>query len=295
MDVHHQWTKVLQLLSLWYDPNAAQSFLTSVLVWLQLFQQLSVYRSLQQQTDWLKERISLLLGGVQVKHLERFGPAQPIIEHCSNLSMFHKTLLTQQLYLHPRSLQGLSVLLDKYDVTLPLEDSNTIFCLLTWSWDQCFLSITAAILIQVCMIWDISLSPPVLALPNFSCSSRGTRRKPGAAHNAKACESGKTGSTLVSMPPPYFCVHTGTLWCNVVVVVQWLINLSLFTGLFLDTVLILSLVYQHGGAARFERNHHVLLLSVMALEHFLSLYQSKISQTAWGETNDLCPTPVKPF
>eukprot|EP00066_Takifugu_rubripes_P014195 XP_011603461.1 PREDICTED: T-cell activation inhibitor, mitochondrial isoform X2 [Takifugu rubripes] len=88
MDVHHQWTK--------------------------LFQQLSVYRSLQQQTDWLKERISLLLGGVQVKHLERFGPVQPIIEHCSNLSMFHKTLMTHQLYLHPRSLQGLSVLLDNH-------------------------------------------------------------------------------------------------------------------------------------------------------------------------------------
>lgn len=55
------------------------------------------------------------------------------------------------------------------------------------------------------------------------------------------------------------------------VVVQWLINLSLFTGLFLDTVLILLLVYQPGGAARFEWNHHVLLLSIMALEHFLSL------------------------
>lgn len=204
MDVHHQWTKVLQLLSLWYDPNAAQSSLTSVLMWLQLFQQLPVYRSLQQQTDWLKERISLLLGGVQVKHLERFGPVQPIIEHCSNLSMFHKTLLTHQLYLHPRSLQGLSVLLDKYDGTLPLEDSNTVFCLLTWSWDQCFLSITAAILTQVCMRWDISLSPPVLALPNFSCSSRGMRRRPGAAHNAKACESGKAGSTLVSMTPTLF-------------------------------------------------------------------------------------------
>lgn len=86
------------------------------LLWLQLFQQLSVYRSLQQQTDWLKQRISLLLGGLQVIHLERFGPVQPIIEHCSNLSMFHKTLMSHQVYLHPRSLQGLTVLLDKYAV-----------------------------------------------------------------------------------------------------------------------------------------------------------------------------------
>lgn len=71
-------------------------------------------------------------------------------------------------------------------------------------------------------------------------------------------------------------MHTGTLWCNVVVV-QWLIILSLFTGLSPDTVWILLLVYQPGG---FERNHHELLLSVMALEHFLSLYQSEISHTA---------------
>lgn len=106
----------------WSDP---------VLVWLQLFQQLSIYRRLQQQTDWLKERVSLLLGGVQVKHLDRFGPVQPIIEHCSNLSTFHKTLMTHQLYLHPRSLQGLTVLLDKYVATSPLKDSNTTFCLLT--------------------------------------------------------------------------------------------------------------------------------------------------------------------
>lgn len=130
MDVHHQWTKVLQLLFLWCDANAARCLLTSPLVWLQLFQQLSVYRSLQQQTDWLKERISLLLGGVQVIYLERFGPVQPIIEHCSDLSQFHKTLMTHPLYLHPRSLQGLTVLLDKYVVTSPLKDSNAIFCFL---------------------------------------------------------------------------------------------------------------------------------------------------------------------
>lgn len=80
-------------------------------------------------------------------------------------------------------------------------------------------------------------------------------------------------------PPPYFCMLKGTLGCCVVVV-QWLINLSLFTGLSPDTVLIPLLVYQPGRAARFEWPHHVLLLSVMALEHFLSLYQSKISQMA---------------
>ncbi|XP_058503964.1 T-cell activation inhibitor, mitochondrial [Solea solea] len=86
MDVHHQWTKLLQ--------------------------QLPSYRSLQQQTDWLKERISFLLGGVQVVHLERLGPVQPITEHYSTLSTFHKTLMSQNLRLHPRSLQGLTMSLE---------------------------------------------------------------------------------------------------------------------------------------------------------------------------------------
>lgn len=86
MDVHHQWTK--------------------------LFQQLPSYRSLQQQTEWLKERISLLLGGAQVVHMERLGPVQPIAEHYSTLSTFHKCLMSRRLRLHPRSLQGLTMLLE---------------------------------------------------------------------------------------------------------------------------------------------------------------------------------------
>ncbi|XP_035528406.1 T-cell activation inhibitor, mitochondrial isoform X1 [Morone saxatilis] len=86
MDVHHQWTK--------------------------LFDQLSSYRSLLQQTEWLKERISLLLGGTQVIHMERLGPVQPIAEHYSTLSTFHKSLVSRRLRLHPRSLQGLTMLLE---------------------------------------------------------------------------------------------------------------------------------------------------------------------------------------
>ncbi|TMS10890.1 T-cell activation inhibitor, mitochondrial [Larimichthys crocea] len=92
MDVHHQWTK--------------------------LFEQVSSYRSLQQQTDWLKERISLLLGGAQVIHVERLGPVQPITEHYSTLNTFHKSLMSRCLRLHPRSLQGLTMLLEN-DRTSP--------------------------------------------------------------------------------------------------------------------------------------------------------------------------------
>ncbi|XP_042346796.1 T-cell activation inhibitor, mitochondrial isoform X3 [Plectropomus leopardus] len=86
MDVHHQWTK--------------------------MFDQLPSYHSLQQQTDWLKERISFLLGGTQVVHVDRLGPVQPIIEHYSTLSTFHKSLMSRHLRLHPRSLQGLTMLLE---------------------------------------------------------------------------------------------------------------------------------------------------------------------------------------
>uniref|UniRef100_A0A8C7YF75 T cell activation inhibitor, mitochondrial n=1 Tax=Oryzias sinensis TaxID=183150 RepID=A0A8C7YF75_9TELE len=86
MDVHHQWIKV--------------------------FVQLPSLRGLQHQTDCLKERISFLLGGAQVVHMERLGPVRPIAEHYRVLSTFHKKLLSQRLHLHPRSLHGLTMVLE---------------------------------------------------------------------------------------------------------------------------------------------------------------------------------------
>uniref|UniRef100_A0A673HIJ5 T-cell activation inhibitor, mitochondrial-like n=1 Tax=Sinocyclocheilus rhinocerous TaxID=307959 RepID=A0A673HIJ5_9TELE len=94
MDVHHQWTK--------------------------LFERLPSYRSMFQQSDWLKERISHLLGGIQVIHIERMGPALPLEEHYSTLNTFHKRLLPQRLSLHPRSMQGL---------TMSLENDRSTPCL----------------------------------------------------------------------------------------------------------------------------------------------------------------------
>ncbi|XP_037532402.1 T-cell activation inhibitor, mitochondrial [Nematolebias whitei] len=93
MDVHHQWAK--------------------------LFEQLPGYHSLQQQTNWLKERISHLLGGTQVVHMERLGLVQPIAEHYSTLNTFHKNLMSQRLCLHPRSLSGLTMVLEK-DCSTPI-------------------------------------------------------------------------------------------------------------------------------------------------------------------------------
>ncbi|KAJ8354200.1 hypothetical protein SKAU_G00217670 [Synaphobranchus kaupii] len=86
MDVHHQWTK--------------------------LFERLPSYRALLQQTEWLKERISLLLGGIQVIHIERRGPLLTLEEHYSSLNAFHKRLLPRRPALHPRSLQDLAMTLE---------------------------------------------------------------------------------------------------------------------------------------------------------------------------------------
>ncbi|XP_072317788.1 T-cell activation inhibitor, mitochondrial [Eucyclogobius newberryi] len=83
MDVHHQWLKLMA--------------------------RVPSLRGLQQQSQWLKERISLLLGGAVVLLADRTGSEQPIAEHYSNLSTFHKTLLSTSLRVHPRSLEGLSM------------------------------------------------------------------------------------------------------------------------------------------------------------------------------------------
>ena len=119
MDVHNQWTKVMQLQSFCCHMLPVCSSLSpDPCLYRQMFQQLPSYRSLQQQTDWLKERISLLLGGAQVVNVERLGPVQPIAEHYSILSTFHKSVMSRHLRLHPRSLQGLTMLLAKLEVML---------------------------------------------------------------------------------------------------------------------------------------------------------------------------------
>ncbi|KAL2083883.1 hypothetical protein ACEWY4_019401 [Coilia grayii] len=92
--------------------------------WAKLFERLPSYRSLFQQTEWLKERISLLLGGVQVIHVERLGPVLPLEDHYSALSHFHKRLLPHRLALHPRSLQGLSMTLESGRSSISLHETG---------------------------------------------------------------------------------------------------------------------------------------------------------------------------
>ncbi|KAG7268704.1 hypothetical protein CRUP_021387 [Coryphaenoides rupestris] len=82
--------------------------------WVKLMERLPGYHSLQQQCDWLQERVSVLLGGARIVHVERVGPVQPIDTHYHTLSAFHKRLVSHRrpLRLHPRSLQGLSMTLE---------------------------------------------------------------------------------------------------------------------------------------------------------------------------------------
>lgn len=132
MDVHHQWTKVganlfaidviwISLAFLIYPPP----------VLIQLFEQVYGFSSLLQQTEWMKERIRFMLGGAEVILSERFGSAQGITEHYTALSIFHQNILSQCLRLHPRSLQGLSLLLEKYAVKLQFLNAR-LFVVLFW-------------------------------------------------------------------------------------------------------------------------------------------------------------------
>ncbi|XP_055083957.1 T-cell activation inhibitor, mitochondrial [Periophthalmus magnuspinnatus] len=86
MDVHHQWLKLME--------------------------RVPRLRGLQQQSQWLKERISLLLGGAVVLLPDRMGSEQPIAEHYSSLNAFHKRLLSDCMRVHPRSLEGLGLVID---------------------------------------------------------------------------------------------------------------------------------------------------------------------------------------
>uniref|UniRef100_A0A7N4NU20 T cell activation inhibitor, mitochondrial n=2 Tax=Sarcophilus harrisii TaxID=9305 RepID=A0A7N4NU20_SARHA len=86
MDVHHHWTK--------------------------LFERLPSYFALQRKLVLLEDRISYLLGGIQVVYLEELQPALTIEEYYALLDGFCSRLLKSRLAFHPRSLRGLQMILD---------------------------------------------------------------------------------------------------------------------------------------------------------------------------------------
>ncbi|XP_020849000.1 T-cell activation inhibitor, mitochondrial isoform X2 [Phascolarctos cinereus] len=92
MDVHHQWTK--------------------------LFERLPSYFALQRKLVLLEDRISYLLGGIQVVYVEELQPALTLEEYYSLLDSFYNRLLKSRLPFHPRSLRGLQMVLDRYSPSL---------------------------------------------------------------------------------------------------------------------------------------------------------------------------------
>ncbi|XP_053121703.1 T-cell activation inhibitor, mitochondrial [Hemicordylus capensis] len=94
MDVHHHWTKI--------------------------FERLPSYSALQRKVLLLEDRISHLLGGIQVTYIEELQPMLTVEEYYSTLDSFHNRVRNSRLPFHPRSLCGLQMILesDRYAPSL---------------------------------------------------------------------------------------------------------------------------------------------------------------------------------
>uniref|UniRef100_A0A8C3CNP2 T cell activation inhibitor, mitochondrial n=1 Tax=Cairina moschata TaxID=8855 RepID=A0A8C3CNP2_CAIMO len=94
MDVHHHWTKIFERL-----PN---------------------YYKLQKRLLFLEDRISQLLGGIQVIYIEELQPLLTLEEYYETLDSFCNKLLDSRLRFHPHSLRGLQMILesDRYTPSL---------------------------------------------------------------------------------------------------------------------------------------------------------------------------------
>ncbi|KAM6160663.1 T-cell activation inhibitor, mitochondrial [Erethizon dorsatum] len=94
MDVHHHWTK--------------------------LFERLPSYFDLQRKLTLLEDRISGLLGGIQVVYVEELQPALTLEEYYRLLDVFCGRLLKSRASCHPQSLRGLQMILnsDRYAPSL---------------------------------------------------------------------------------------------------------------------------------------------------------------------------------
>ncbi|KAM8966738.1 T-cell activation inhibitor, mitochondrial [Pelodytes ibericus] len=86
MDVHHHWTE--------------------------LFDRLPSYYQLQWNLQNLQERISQLLGGIEIVHIEKLQPMLTVEEYYTTLSTFYSKLFNRRMPIHPRSLHGLQMILE---------------------------------------------------------------------------------------------------------------------------------------------------------------------------------------
>ncbi|NXO02276.1 TCAIM protein, partial [Rhinopomastus cyanomelas] len=87
MDVHHHWTKI--------------------------FERLPSYYKLQKRQLLLEDRISQLLGGIQVIYIEELQPLLTLEEYYETLVSFYNKLCDSRLPFHPHSLRGLQMILER--------------------------------------------------------------------------------------------------------------------------------------------------------------------------------------
>ncbi|CAI5788378.1 Uncharacterized protein PODLI_1B027604 [Podarcis lilfordi] len=86
MDVHHHWTKI--------------------------FERLPSYSALQKKVLLLEDRISHILGGIQVGYIEELQPMLMLEEYYSVLDSFYNRVRNSRLPFHPHSLRGLQMILE---------------------------------------------------------------------------------------------------------------------------------------------------------------------------------------
>ncbi|XP_039380416.1 T-cell activation inhibitor, mitochondrial isoform X3 [Mauremys reevesii] len=80
--------------------------------WIKIFERLPSYYKLQKKMLLLEDRISHLLGGIQITYIEELQPLLTLEEYYTTLDAFYNRLLNSKLSFHPRSLRGLQMILE---------------------------------------------------------------------------------------------------------------------------------------------------------------------------------------
>lgn len=80
---------------------------------MQVFERLPSYIALQRKVLLLEDRISHLLGGVQITYLEDLQPMLMLEEYYSVLNNFYNRVGNSRLSFHPHSLRGLQIILER--------------------------------------------------------------------------------------------------------------------------------------------------------------------------------------
>jgi len=84
-----------------------------ICVCTQIFERLPNYYELQKRLLFLEDRISQLLGGIQVIYIEELQALLTLEEYYETLDAFYNRLRDSRLPFHPRSLRGLQMILER--------------------------------------------------------------------------------------------------------------------------------------------------------------------------------------